>query len=157
MESAARPWCEHVRRTSWDPGEPMPRPRNLGERCEQSLRVRMLWCLEQDPGGSHFTQASSVENPHRITELQHQAEVMRDEENGNPHFALELHDPFQDLPLYHDIERGRGFVHEEHRWLHGEGDRYDDALAHAYRELVRVALQPRAVDPNELDQLDRSL
>ena len=40
-----------------------------------------------------------------------------------------------------DVERGEGFVHQQHFGLHGEGARDGDALAHAAGELVGAPLE----------------
>ena len=74
-----------------------------------------------------------------------------------PSRSLQLDDLGQDLALDDDVERGRRLVHDHDLGLGRERHRDHHALAHAARELVRIAPQPLARDPDHLEQLDDPL
>ena len=59
----------------------------------------------------------------------------------------------EDLRLDHDVERRRGLVPDDQRRVAGERHRDHHALAHAARELVRVALPRFRLDAHQLEQL----
>ena len=73
--------------------------------------------------------------------------IARPRSSGEPHQELE------DLGLHHHVERGRRLVGEQHLRAAGERHRDRRPLAHAARELVRVAVGARARDPDQLEQL----
>ena len=55
------------------------------------------------------------------------------------------------------VERAERLVHQQHRRVGGERAGEPDALALAARELRRVALRVRLLEPDELEQLRRPL
>ena len=59
----------------------------------------------------------------------------------------------EDLALHDDVERRRRLVHDHELRVDGERHRDHDPLAHAAGELVRVAAQAVAGDPDEVEQL----
>ena len=117
----------------------MVRPR------EQVDRRRLL----DDLAGVHHDDARAV--------LRHNAEIVRDEEDGRAQAAREIGEQLEDLRLDGDVERGRRLVGDDERGVHDERHRDDDALAHAAGELMRIF--PRALlgrgDADEREHLDR--
>ena len=55
-----------------------------------------------------------------------------------PSRLLQVRDEAQDLGLDRDVERGRGFVRDDHPRLAGERQRDHRPLAHAAGELMRI-------------------
>ena len=103
-------------------------------------------------GAADLDQLARVHDHDAVGDLEQQREVMRDEQDREPQPVLELEDLLQDLALDDDVEPGRRLVHDHDLRLDGERHRDHHPLAHAARELVRVAAQPRARNPDEVDQ-----
>ena len=64
--------------------------------------------------------------------------------SARPHLAPQLGEQLEDLRLRRDVERGGGLVGDEHLRPVGQRHREHHPLAHAARELVRVARAPAA-------------
>ena len=58
-----------------------------------------------------------------------------------------------DLRLHRDVERGHGFVEDQERRVQRERPRQADALSLPAAELVRVALEVRRIEANEVEEL----
>ena len=76
---------------------------------------------------------------------------MRDEQDREPEALFEVLDLLQDLFLHDDVERRRRLVHDNQLWIEGQREGNHDPLAHATRELVRIAHQPRRFDPDNTE------
>ena len=79
-------------------------------------------------------------------------EIVRDEDDGLAIRRPEIQKlVFHELPSLH-VERGKRLVHEQDLRIHDERLRERDALLHAARELMRIAMamaaQPDAVEPH---------
>jgi hypothetical protein len=72
--------------------------------------------------------------------------------------ALQFAQQQQDLDLHRGVQRGGGFVGQQHLRVAGQGQRDHGALAHAARHLVRIGLQAllRAGNAHALEQLQRA-
>jgi hypothetical protein len=84
--------------------------------------------------------AARIHHRDPVAELRHDAEVMGDEEDREPPVAAQIVEQRQDLRLHRDVERGGGFVRDDHLGVVGQRHGDADALAHAARHLVRVAV-----------------
>ena len=73
----------------------------------------------------------------RVGEVAHHAEVVRDEQVGEPELVLQVGEQIQDLRLDRHVERRGGLVADQQRGLDGERAGDADALALAAGELVR--------------------
>ena len=82
---------------------------------------------------------------------------MGDEDHGQAELPAEgraqAREQIEDLRLDHHIERRRRLVGEREPGRAGERHRDRRPLAHATRELVRVAVGPVGRDPDQLEQL----
>ena len=79
---------------------------------------------------------------------------------GNEHHAeaevlAQPLDLVQDLPLDHDVQRGRRLVHDDDLGVQRQGHRDDDPLAHPAGQFVGETAQPPRVDADHLEQFRR--
>ena len=94
---------------------------------------------------------------HPIAEEHRLVDAVGDEEHGLSGGSAKSHQLFLQGQPRHGIDRGEGLVHQDHVGIGGPGARHGHALAHAARQLVRVALL-EAGEPGQLDQAgDRAL
>ena len=93
-----------------------------------------------------------------VGDLGDDAEVVGDEHDRHPAFALQALEQREDLRLDGHVERRRRLVGDQQLGLVGERHRDHHALAHAAGELVRVGVHApgRIGDADELEQLDRA-
>ena len=85
------------------------------------------------------------------------AQVVGDEQVGQPELALEPLEQVDDLGLDRDIERADRFVGDDQVRLQRERPRHADALPLAARELVRVARGVVGVQADGREQLADAL
>ena len=85
--------------------------------------------------------AAAEEHGHLLADLCDHPEIVRDEEKRGAVARLHFGDEAQDLLLHGHVERGRRLVGDDELWLGGEGGGDQHALAHAARELMRIARQ----------------
>ena len=81
------------------------------------------------------------------------AEVVADEEIGEPEVAAQLHEEIQDLRLDRHVERGDGLVAYQELGLHGERARNADSASLPAGELVRVTRLVARVEPAAHEEL----
>ena len=94
-------------------------------------------------GRALLDQLAGVQHADARAHLADHAEVVADEEDGRVELGLQLGDEVQDLGLDRRVEAGRGLVEDQERGVDPERHRDHDALLHAARELVRIALHDR--------------
>ena len=82
---------------------------------------------------------------------------MRDEDHGEAESGAQLGELAQDLALGDDVERGRGLIHDHELRIERQRQGDHDALALAARELVGEALETVLVEPDQIEQLDRTV
>ena len=85
-----------------------------------------------------------VEHADARAHLRDHAEVVADEEHRGLQLRLQAGDEVEHLRLDRRVEAGRRLVEDQQRRVLGERHRDHDALLHAARELVRVAVHHRA-------------
>ncbi len=78
-----------------------------------------------------------------VGDLGHHAHIVGDEDDGRAVIAPELLDQAQDLGLDRDVERRGRLVGDQERRVAGERHGDHGTLAHAARELMRVAVDLR--------------
>ncbi len=103
--------------------------------------------------------APAVHDDDAVADLLDDAEVVRDEDDGDAGLALEAHQPAEHLGLDGGVQ-GRGrLVGDDQLGLVDERKRDHDALPHASGELVRVLPRPRlrAFDADAPQQFDGPL
>ena len=81
------------------------------------------------------------------------ADVMGDEQVGQPQFSLQALQQFQYPGLYRDVQRAGGFVADQQFRPHGQRPGYADALPLPARELVRITVFMRRVKSDLDEQL----
>ena len=113
----------------------------LGHGGRQRDRVRVARMSEdvlEPPGLDDFAQ---IHHGDRVSDVLHDAEVVRDEEIGEALFAAELAEQIEQLGLHGHIERGDGARHRSAVSAPAPGRGDADALPLAARELMGVAVR----------------
>ena len=87
----------------------------------------------------------------------HQPQIVRDEEVRELQPLLQIHQQVDHLRLHRDVERRHRLVEDDERRVERERARQADALPLAAAELVRIALEVRRVEADELEQLRDAL
>ena len=128
-----------VRRRAGDADERQDRPGQGRERAHQPRRVRVQRAPEEHVGRRRLDDLAGVHDRDAVAELDEQREVVGDEQHREAEPLLERLELLQDLALDDDVERRRRLVHHDQLGLERERHRDHDALAHAARQLVRVA------------------
>ena len=88
-----------------------------------------------------FHLVAAVHHQHAVGHLGHHAHVVRDEDHAHAHLVLQCAYQLQDLRLDGHVQRRGGFVGDQQRGLARQRHGDHHALAHAARELVRIAVQ----------------
>ncbi len=88
-----------------------------------------------------------------VGDVAHDAQVVRDEDVGQPELRLEVLEQVEDLRLHRDVERRDGLVGDDQLRVDGERAGDADPLALAARELVREPVVVLGVEPDHLEQV----
>ena len=88
-----------------------------------------------------------------VRDVADHAEIVRDEEVGEPEPLLEVFEQVDHLGLDGHVERGDRLVADDELGVQRERPGHPDALALAAGELVRVAVGEAGVEPHRLEQL----
>jgi hypothetical protein len=113
-------------------------------RRQQRARIGVLRAGEDLVRAALFDLVAAVHDQHAVGDFRHHAHVVRDEDHAHVHFFLQLADQLQDLGLDGHVQ-GRGrLVGDQQLGLARQGHGDHDALAHAARQLVRIAVQDGA-------------
>ena len=107
--------------------------------------------LEDRRDRTGLDDAAEIHDRHALAEIAHDAEVVRDEDEGEPAALLQPLQQQQYLRLDRNVEGGDGLVGNQQFRLQRERAGDADPLALAAAELVRVA-QHRAVGQPDLGQ-----
>ena len=116
-----------------------PRPVHPRDRAQQAPRVRVLRVVEDLVDRPLLDDAPGVHDEDAVGDVGDDAEVVGHEHDARVGPLAQLLHDLQDLRLDRHVQRGRGLVGDEHRRVARERHRDHHALAHAARELVRVA------------------
>ena len=94
---------------------------------------------------------------HAVGDLGDDAHVVGDEHHRHPHLVLQQSDQRQDLRLDRDVERGGRLVGDQQARAARQRHRDHHPLAHAARELMRIARQHlrRFRDAHQLEHAQR--
>ena len=109
-------------------------------------RAPARWRRARRPCPARSTSTSSRDGPH-------DAEVVRDEEVGQPGLLPQLGQHVEHLGLHRDVERAGRLVADQQVGLGGQGAGDADPLPLAAGELVRLALQRGGGQPDPVEQL----
>src|SRR6266545_2744737 len=110
----------------------------LRHRAEQGSRVRMLGVVEQLPHWRPLDELTGIHHGDLVTHLRDDAQVVRHEDEGHAGLPLDVLEEVEILRLDRDVEVRRGLVGDDEARPAGEGDRPDDALAHAAAHLMGI-------------------
>ena len=91
--------------------------------------------------GRQFDDLAEVHHGHPVGDVADHAEVVGNEQVGEPEPLLQILEKVDDLGLDRHVERGDRFVADDELGLEGEGAGDADALALAAGELVRVSVR----------------
>src|SRR2546426_6130509 len=114
----------------------------LRHRAEQGSRVRVLGVVEELPHRRLLDDLAGIHDGDPVTHLRHDAQVVRHEDQRNAGLPLDVPEEVEILRLDGDVEIRRGLVGNDDPRPAGEGDRADDALAHAAAHLVGILAHP---------------
>ena len=101
---------------------------------------------------------SAVHHRDAIRRLCDHAEIVRDEDDGHAHLALQLLEQLEDLRLNRHVQRRRRLVGDQHRRPARQRHGDHHALPHAAGQLVRILVDPLTGGRNTdaLEHLDRA-
>ena len=111
--------------------------------AHQAHRVRVPRVGEDVARRALLDEAPGVEHADALAEAPHQAEVVRDQQDGRVDAPAQLLDQVEDLGLDRGVEAGGGLVEDEQARVDGQRHGDDDALLLAAGELEGVAAQGR--------------
>src|SRR5438309_166447 len=154
-EGAARWQRAQIRRRAGDGDEGVPLLAAADRGVHQPFRVGMRGPAEQLANGRLLHDAAGVHDGGVVRDLGGDAEVVRDEDDGETEALLEIAQEPEDLRLHGHVERGGRLVGEQQLRLARERDRDHRALAHAAGDLVRIAREAalRRRHLHEVEQL----
>ena len=115
---------------------------DAGDGCQQLLRVRLSRGGEQRPHVGLLHDPSLEHHGHAVRQVGHHAHVVGDEHDGGAELVAAASQQVEDLGLDGDVERGGGFVGDDHARVQHQGLGDDDALLLAAGELVGVVVHP---------------
>lgn len=101
----------------------------------------MAWLVEDFLHIAHFDDFPSVHHIHIIRHLRDDAKVVRDVNDGQVHFLLNLFDEVENFALDCHVQCGGGFVADKNVRFGGERNGDNDALPHTAGKLVRIVAE----------------
>jgi hypothetical protein len=110
-------------------------------RRQQRAGVRMLGRVEDLIHRALLDLLAAQHHHHVVGHFRHHAHVVGDEDHGRAQVALQFADGVQDLRLDGDVQRGGRLIGDQQARLARQRHRDHHALAHAARQLVRIAVQ----------------
>ena len=129
--------------------------RRIGDRhrADQGGRVRVQRIAVELERRGLLDHLAQVHDRDPVADVAHHAQVVRDEQVGQPELLLQLREQVDDLGLDRDIQRRDRLVGRDELRLDGQGPRDAGALPLAAAELVRVAPHRILRQADHLDQL----
>ena len=128
-----------------------PVHRRLGEQQPERVRVQRLVLDRRRPRATSSSEPG-VEHVDPVAHRERDAQVVRDQDEAHATRVLDRPEQREDLALGRDVERRRRLVGDQHLRIAGEGGGDADALAHAARQLERVALGDAGIADADLGQ-----
>ena len=101
-----------------------------------------------------FDDATEAHHHHVMADVSHDGKVVRDEDKGEAHAFLQVHQEVDDLGLDRDVQRRDGFVADDELRPPDQGPGDTDALCLTARQFMRVTVREigREADlPQSLD------
>ena len=113
----------------------------------------MLRVLEDLRGASHFDDPAQIHYGDAARNVTHQPQVVRNEQVGQLQLLLQIHQQVDHLRLDRDVERRHRLVRDDERRIERQRARQADALPLAAAELVRIAIEVRGIEADQLEQI----
>ncbi len=111
------------------------------DRAEQRLGVGVPHAVEHFGDGAGLHRLAGIHDADAVAGLQHQPEIVGDEQHRGAALAPQLLDQLDDAGLDRDVERGGRLVEDEEAGPRHQRHRDHDALLLAAGELVRIGSQ----------------
>jgi len=89
-------------------------------------------------GRARLDDFTPVQDKDEVADVLHNGEVMRDEEESQSKFLLQILEEIHDLCLHADIQRADRFVADEELWFHGKRPGNADPLSLTTAEFMGV-------------------
>src|SRR5690606_37865086 len=96
-----------------------------------------------------FDNAAALHDGNVVANLGSNAQVVRDEENSNAEFLLQLVEQFEHLGLNRNVKRRNGFVGDQNVGLQGEGSGDGNSLPLTARALMRITAERVSGQPGK--------
>lgn len=122
---------QQVRNRTGDRFELLFRHYPLRQTSQQRLGIGMLRRLEHGPRRAMLDDPPGVHHIEPVTELRHDGDVVRDEDDRGPGTARAVLDQPQDHGLDGNVECGRRLIGDDEAGIAGEGHGDQHALPHA--------------------------
>ena len=130
-------------------------PGRLGQEQPERVRVQRLFL---DGGrGRDLEQRARVEHVDAVAHREGDAQVVRDHDQSHATRDLDGLEQREDLALRGHVERRRRLVGDQDLRIAGQGGGDADALAHAPRQLERIALGHAGIADADLGEAPHSL
>ena len=130
-------------RRACDRHELPARPGHLRDGGQQRAGVRMARVVEGRARAGQFRHPAAIEHQHAVGDLGDHAEIVGDEQDGEPRLALQVAQQRQDLRLDRHVERRGRLVGDQQPRARRERHRDHHALAHAAGHFVRKGVEHR--------------
>ena len=111
------------------------------DRPEQRLRIGVLHFVEDILDGAILHRLAGIHHADPVAGLQHQPEVVTDEEHRGAVFGPQLLHELHHGGFHRHVERGRRLIEDQQRRLRHQRHGDHDALLLSAGKLVRVGLQ----------------
>ena len=137
---------------SRDPHQRQPLQGAVG--AHEVLDEVVRWCHQELRRGGVLGQDPTLaQDRDPVAHLDRLVDVVGDEQDRLAHLGLEAQELVLELLAVDRVDGPERLVHQHHTGVGGERARHPDALLLAARELRRVAVAKRRVDPHQAHQL----
>ena len=115
----------------------------------------MLRVAENIGLGADLHRTAEIHHDDLVGHVLHDRKIVADEEIGEPHPLLQLHQQVQDLALDREIQRRHRLVQHQHLRIEHQRARHRDPLPLSAREHVRIALVMLGAQAGQAQHLAR--
>ena len=123
------------------------------DRRKEGLRISMLGCAADLFRIADFDELTLVHNADAVAHVADDADVMADEDVGEPELVLQAHQEIEHLRAHGDIERRGRLVGNDDTRIERDGAGNADALALTAGECVRVAFARPRIEAHLLHEV----
>jgi hypothetical protein len=126
---------------------------DVGERALQQEGVGVARRVVDVADGAALGELAGVHHAHPVTGLEHQADVVGDQQHARREFLPGDVEVLEHLVLHDDVEGGRRLVRDDQRRLQKQRERDQRALLHAAGELVWVLRRAFALEAHHFEHV----